>query len=190
MAERDDYSSVGFFNVFGIIVTMIIGFLFLFALMQTLVFTRKIIFKLRIIMKNSYIIEKASLGLPIDTGNRSEEYVERRDVFRREILRSWNLRFSNVYKYTLDRYNHLVYMLVCKKSRRSDKLNLLKPQFSFYLMIWFLPFFLVWIFAIFFVGTDLTISAGAAVGYAVLVAFLASFLSIALAFWFHYFWNK
>jgi len=112
MADSDDYSSVGFFNVIGIIITVIVGFLFLFALAQTLMFIRKIIFKLRIIMKNSYIIEKASLGIPVDTNNRSQEYTDRRDVYRKEILRSWNLGFCNVYKYTLDRYNHLVFMIL------------------------------------------------------------------------------
>lgn len=109
MANNEDYSSVGFFNVSGIIITIIVGFMFLYALARTLTFLRKIIFKLRIVMKNSYIVEKACLGLPVDTGNHSTEYFERRDVYRKEILRSWNLRFSNVFKYVLDRYNHLVY---------------------------------------------------------------------------------
>ena len=112
MADEREFTGVGFFNVVGIIITVIIGFLFIFVLARTLMFLRKIIYKLRIIMKNSYIIEKACLGLPIDTGNRSEEYTERRDVFRNEIIRSWNLRFCNVFNYVLDRYNHLVYIIV------------------------------------------------------------------------------
>lgn len=93
MVDADDYKSVSFFNVVGILVTIVVGFLFLFALANTLMFLRKIIFKLRIVMKNSYIIEKACMGLPVDTGNRSGEYIERRDLYREEIIRSWNLRF-------------------------------------------------------------------------------------------------
>lgn len=87
-------------------------------------------------MKNSYIIEKSCLGLPVDSGNRSQEYIDRRDVFRKEVIRSWNLRFSNVFNYVLDRYNHLIYIIICRKRSKIDNLNLLKPQFSFYLMIW------------------------------------------------------
>lgn len=93
MADNDEYSSVSFFNVAGIVITMVVGFLFLFALARTTMFIRKISYKLRIVMKNSYVIEKACLGLPVDTGNRGDAYIERRDIYRKEILRSWNLRF-------------------------------------------------------------------------------------------------
>jgi hypothetical protein len=57
-------------------------------------------------------------------------------------------------------------------------------------MIWFLPFFIIWTLAIFIVGTDLTITAGSAVGLAFVAAGVGSLLSTALTFWFHYFWNK
>lgn len=93
MVDKADYDSVSFFNVVGIVITIVVGFLFLYALANTLMFLRKIIYKLRIIMKNSYIIEKACMGLPVDTGNRSNGYVERKQLFREEIIRSWNLRY-------------------------------------------------------------------------------------------------
>lgn len=59
MAGDNNFSNVGFFNIIGIIITAVVGFLFIFALASTFVFIRKVIFKLRIIMKNSYIIETA-----------------------------------------------------------------------------------------------------------------------------------
>jgi hypothetical protein len=190
MTADDNFSDVGFFNVTGIIITAVVGFLFIFALARTFVFIRKIMFKLRIIMKNSYIIETARFGLPIDNENKSEQYYHKRDVLRKEIIRSWNLRFWNVFSFVLDRYNHLVYWMVWRKSKKSDVYNFLKPQFSFYLMVWFLPFFIVWTLAIFIVGNDLTITAGAAVGFSMLAGLLGSLINTLLTFWFHYFWNK
>jgi hypothetical protein len=58
------------------------------------------------------------------------------------------------------------------------------------LMVWFLPFFIVWTLAIFIVGNDLTITAGMAVGFSMLAGLLGSLISTLLTFWFHYFWNK
>ena len=143
-----------------------------------------------LLWNNSYIIERTSLGLPVDTGNRSEEYNKYRDTFREEIIRSWNLRFFNVFSYVLDRYNHLFYLMICWKKKQKENMSLLKPQFSFNLMVWFIPMFIIWLFAIFFVGIDLTMSSSMAIGYAILAAFLGSLLSIALTFWFHYFYTK
>ena len=69
-------------------------------------------------------------------------------------------------------------------------MSLLKPQFSFNLMIWFIPIFIIWLLSIFFVGVDITMSTSSAIGFAILVALIGSLLSIALTFWFHYFWTK
>lgn len=190
MVEESSYSSVGFFNVFGIIVTVVWGFLFFICLARTLMFLKKLMYKLRIIMKNSYIIERTSLGLPIDTGNRSEEYSKYRDTFREEIMRSWNLRFFNVFSYVLDRYNHLFYLMICCKKKHKENMSLLKPQFSFNLMIWFIPIFIIWLLSIFLVGIDLTMSSSSAIGYAILSAIIGSLFSVWLTFWFHYFWTK
>lgn len=190
MADETEFTGVGFFNCVGIIITLVVGFAFIFVLARTLMFIQKIIYKLRIIMKNSYIIEKACMGLPVNTNNRKEDYQDRRDVYRKEIIRSWNLRFSNVFKYVLDRYNHLIYILICRRRSKIDNLSLLKPQFSFYLMVWFLPFFIMWTLAIFIVGNDLTIEAGAAVGLSFVAGFFGSLISVVLTFWLHYFWNK
>lgn len=177
MANSDMYSEATFFNVIGVLITIVFGFLFLLDAMYTLFFIKKLIYKLRIIMKNSYILERACMGLPINIENRSEKYTQMREVFREEVVRSWNLRFINVLSYVLDRYNHIVYVLVCWKHRKRDKVNLLRPQFTFHIMIWTIPVFIIWLFSIFIVGTDLTISMGQAITYAFMVAILTSILS-------------
>jgi hypothetical protein len=48
MTADDNFSDVGFFNVTGIIITAVVGFLFIFALARIFVFIRKVMFKLRI----------------------------------------------------------------------------------------------------------------------------------------------
>lgn len=123
---------------------------------------------------NSYILERASMGLPIDTSDKPPAFHKLKDRFKKEVVRSWNLRFRNVFSYVLDRYNHIIYVLICRKHRRKDKMNLLKPQFSFYLMIWTMPVFIIWLFSIFIVGTDLTLTIGLAGGYGILVSILGS----------------
>mmetsp|Transcript_12502 Transcript_12502/g.14310 ORF Transcript_12502/g.14310 Transcript_12502/m.14310 type:complete len:257 (+) Transcript_12502:347-1117(+) len=80
-------------------------------------------------------------------------------------------------------------MLFCR-NKQKEKMSLLKPQFTFHLMIWTIPIFVIWLIAIFIVGTDLTMTTGSAIGFSILVAFVGSILSIALTFWFHYFWTK
>lgn len=177
MAESDDYDDATFFNVIGIVITIVVGFIFLVDAMYTLFFIKKLIYKLRIIMKNSYILERACMGLPIDTENRSQTYTKMKEVLKEEVVRSWNLRFLNIFSYVLDRYNHFLYLLICCTHRKKDKMNLLRPQLSFYLMIWTLPVFMIWLFSIFMVGLDLTISMGIAMVYAFIVALLASIFS-------------
>jgi hypothetical protein len=80
--------------------------------------------------------------------------------------------------------------MICCKKKQKENMSLLKPQFSFNLMVWFVPILIIWLMAIFFVGIDLTMSSSMAIGFAILAALIGSLLSIALTFWFHYFWTK
>lgn len=50
--------------------------------------------------------------------------------------------------------------------------------------------FMIWLFSIFMIGFDLTISMRMTIIYAVLISFVTSILSTKLTFCFYYLWNK
>ena len=148
MAELGTGNESSIWNVFGIILTLVIGILLLVMHSRTLHFLKNILFKLRLVLKNASLKEHSMF--PTHRPRKTKLYVQSQLYLKDEILRSWNLKFCNVLAYTLDRYNHIFYLIFfawCR--RRKNKVYLLRPQFSFYAMTSLISVFILWVCGLF-----------------------------------------
>ena len=127
MAEFGSSSSndTNLYNVFGIVLTLVVGILLLAIKSRTFTFMKLLMYKLRFVLKNSRLKERFPKGT---AKRKTENYVKAQAYLKNEVIRSWNLKFLNIFVYTLDRYNHLFYWVFLSWfHRKKNRVILLKP---------------------------------------------------------------
>lgn len=147
MAEIGTGNTSNFFNLFGIFFTILMGILLLFLFSWSLAFLKLIMYKLRLVLKNASLKEKSYFPT---IKHKTPRYKKASIFLKHEILKSWNLKFINVFLITLSWYNHLFYWILCSWwHREKNNVNLLKPRISFYALTWCISVFLFWTQALF-----------------------------------------
>ena len=118
-------------------------------------------------------------------------YVKAQISLKSEILRSWNLKYVNIVFYCIDRYNHVFYFLFLQCCHRKKvRINLLRPQISFFIMTTFVNIFMFWILSLTCTSITLESNLFRAFLWGIALTFLGSLSSVIVVWSFHYFYTK
>jgi hypothetical protein len=182
MASTDpnDSSSgdVTFYNVIGIILTVILVTVVMIFLSRSLRFIKLINFKIQIIMKNaSYKCDVPFNDYDYPTDTTSPLFTKMERLFKHEVRRSRSLSIINIFKYLMHRYNYLVNYHW--RNRDLEEYSLLRPNDGFLAFVNSVGFLILWFVSIFIMGNASgDVSTGSAFGYAILAAMFSSPLTL------------
>ena len=135
---------LGVFNILGIIITLILLIVLLWALQVHIRFLKNISFKVRIILKNSFEKGEGLESLMHPLKPQTEMYSTLEVILQKEVVWSKNHYFLNSFYLLLEWYNHIFYVLLCW-NKTWDKLNFLRYPTSFYHLTYLQAFTFEWL---------------------------------------------
>jgi hypothetical protein len=185
---------VGFFNIIGIVFTLLlITFVIVFA-SRTLKFLKVMAFKIKIIFKYAIFEANRNEGFP-KSKTCPRSFVEMESKLKEHNILTRSLSFKRMFISNLRFYNHLLFFPLRRKFGRTellDQAEMLRPKATYFHLINATSFFFVWLTGIFICGImqanaqTSSMNIGSAIGIGIISGLVAAICTLALSNRMHY----